>query len=128
MATKRSKFVLKGNYMKTADIQLEILFSGISDLKYENEHGPEYAYLQFLSITRRILAAIRPYGSCSRHSDAIEGINWILNEYLGMKFTARHYSVFMDKRLDVLELSQRIIYSVHEENKRLEKERLLHAA
>jgi hypothetical protein len=114
--------------MKTVDSKLVGYFELIAEIKYENEHGGAYAYMQFLACTRNIMEYLKSYNTCHRHIDAIEGINWILNEYLGMKFSPRHYSVFEAKRIELSELSGRILYTVQEEGKRMERERLLHAA
>ncbi|MBL7922181.1 MAG: hypothetical protein JNJ40_17835 [Bacteroidia bacterium] len=82
--------------MKTPK-KVEKYFNMIETIKYENEHGGSYAYLQFMAYTRDLLKLIRPLKDSERYAEAIESNNWLLNEYLGVRFTPRHKTIFENK-------------------------------
>lgn len=82
--------------MKTPK-KVEAYFNRIENIKYENEHGGSYAYLQFMAYSRELLKLLRPLKDAERYAEAIESTNWLLNEYLGVRFTPRHKTIFENK-------------------------------
>ncbi|MBA2610951.1 MAG: hypothetical protein H0U95_03200 [Bacteroidetes bacterium] len=82
--------------MKTPK-KMETYFNMIENIKYENEYGGSYAYIQFMAYSREVLKLLRPLKSLERHMEAIEGTNWLLNEYLAVRFTYRHKTIFENK-------------------------------
>ena len=77
--------------------KIETYFNMIETIKYENEHGGAYAYIQFMAYSRDLLKLLRPVKNVERQLEAIEATNWLLNEYLAVKFTYRHKTIFENK-------------------------------
>jgi hypothetical protein len=73
----------------------------ILSIRYDNEQGGAYAYIQFLAQSRELLKLLSPYKVLERQAEAIEGINWLFNEYLGVKFTERQRVIFENKLLEM---------------------------
>ncbi len=69
----------------------------IENIKYENENGGAYAYIQFMAYSRELLKALRPLKNMERQLETIEATNWLLNEYLAVRFTYRHKTIFENK-------------------------------
>jgi hypothetical protein len=82
--------------MKTPK-KIDAYFNRITGIRYENEHGGAYAYIQYLAFSRELLTLLRPFKSMSRHMETIEGINWLFNEHLAFRFTHRHKLIFDEK-------------------------------
>jgi len=89
--------------MKTPK-KVETYFNMIENIKYENEHGGSYAYIQFMAYTRELLKMIRPLKDSERYAEAIEATNWLLNEYLAVRFTPRHKTIFENKLSETKQL------------------------
>lgn len=70
----------------------------IEGIRYENPNGGSYAYLQFLAYSRELLRLVKPVPGAERLADKLEGVCWIFNENLGMRFTHAHRSIY-DKSL-----------------------------
>lgn len=89
--------------MKTPK-KIEAQFNMIENIKYENEHGGSYAYIQFMAYSRELLKLLRPLKDANRYSEAIEATNWLLNEYLAVRFTPRHKTIFENKLSETKQL------------------------
>jgi len=76
----------------------------IKGIKYENENGGAYAYLQFLAYCREAILVLRSVKRLERQVESIEAINWLLNEYLAVNFTFRHKIIFDEKRDEAIKL------------------------
>jgi hypothetical protein len=103
--------------MKTTE-NIERYFNMILAIRYDNEHGGAYAYVQALAYTREVVRLLRPVRKAERHIEAIEGINWIFNEYLAVKFTHRQRVIFENRLGDL----KRIFDSIRETLKELDTE------
>jgi len=86
--------------MKTPK-KLELAFRRIEEIRYENEHGGAYAYLQFMACTRELLTMLRPVQKAERQMEAIEAMSWMLNEYLSVRFTHAHKLIFDEKKSEM---------------------------
>jgi hypothetical protein len=73
----------------------------ILDIRFDNEHGGKYAYMQFLAYARELVHLLRPMGNTQRQADAIEGIAWVLNENLAGKFSHTQRAVFETRMMDL---------------------------
>ena len=40
--------------------KIDLYFKMIQGIKYENEHGGAYAYVQFLAYTRELISLLKP--------------------------------------------------------------------
>jgi hypothetical protein len=89
--------------MKTVS-QLEDHFKRIESIRYENQHGGSYAYLQFLSYTRELMLLLRPIQKVEKQLDTLEGISWLFNECLAASFTHRQKAIFDNKMSEVRQL------------------------
>ena len=89
--------------MKTPK-KLETYFNLIENIKYENEHGGAYAYIQFLAYSREVLKLLRSVKNVEKYTEALEGTNWLFNEYLGVKFTFRQKVIFDNKLIETKEI------------------------
>lgn len=89
--------------MKTI-AKIETHFNRIENINYENEHGGAYAYVQFLAYTRELLNQLRPFKKAEKQIEAIEGINWLFNEYLAARFTYKQKVIFENKLLEVKDI------------------------
>jgi hypothetical protein len=69
----------------------------IQGIRYENENGGAYAYIQYLAYTRELLLMLRPLKKLERQLENLEAINWLFNEHLAFKFTHRHKAIFDEK-------------------------------
>lgn len=104
--------------MKTQE-KIETYFGMIQGIKYENEHGGAYAYVQFLAYSRELILLLKPFKKIERQIEAIEGINWLFNEYLASKFTYRQKVIFETKLSDLKIIFENIRMMLEEkENKR----------
>ena len=83
---------------------VEKYYNLIKDIKYENENGGAYAYLQFLAYSREAIIVLRTIKRFERQVESIEAINWLLNEYLAVNFTFRHKLIFDEKRDEAIKL------------------------
>src|SRR6478736_8385460 len=92
--------------------KIETYFSRIESIRYENEHGGAYAYVQFLAYSRELLNLLRPLKKVDREIESIEGTAWLFNEYLAAKFTARQKSIFEEKMMETKDLFQSIRVSL----------------
>src|SRR6218665_49846 len=89
--------------MKTV-LQLEDHFRRIEGIRYENQHGGSYAYLQFLAYTRELMVFLRPVQKVEKQLDALEGVSWLFNECLAASFTHRQKAIFDNKMSEVRHL------------------------
>jgi hypothetical protein len=100
----------------------------ISGIKYENENGGAYAYLQFLAYSREVINSLRSVKKLERQIESIEAINWLFNEYLAVNFTFRHKIIFEEKINDVKNIFNYMNYVLGEiESKRAGDDSLIHA-
>jgi hypothetical protein len=97
--------------MKTVK-KIETYFKMIEGIKYENENGGAYAYVQFLAYSRELLNLLRPLKKVERQLDNIESVNWLFNEYLAAKFTHRQKVIFENKLMEVKEIFDSIRVSL----------------
>lgn len=88
--------------MKTR-AKIETYIGMIEGIRYENQHGGAYAYVQFLAYSRELLNLLRPVRQVERHLDKIESISWLFNEYLGASFTQRQKAIFEDNMSEARE-------------------------
>lgn len=89
--------------MKTPK-KMEAYFNMIENIKYENEHGGSYAYIQFMAYSRELVKLLRPLKEADRYTESIEATNWLLNEYLAVRFTPRHKTIFENKLSETKQL------------------------
>jgi hypothetical protein len=89
--------------MKTLS-KIENQFRMIENIRYENENGGAYAYVQFLAYSRELARLLRPLKKVEKHIETIESISWLFNEYLAVKFTHRQKAIFENKMLEVKEV------------------------
>jgi hypothetical protein len=89
--------------MKTPE-KLENQFRIISGVRYENENGGAYAYVQILAYNRDLMRMLRPLRWAERQMEMVEAISWMLNEYLGMSFTPRHQVIFENSKFELKEI------------------------
>lgn len=101
--------------------KLEKSFQQIEAIRYENENGGAYAYLQFMAYTRDLLVMLRPVKKAERQAEAIEAINWLFNEYLAIKFTPSHRLIFEEKKAEIKKIFQAVRELFHEEGKLIRK-------
>ena len=99
--------------MKTVK-NIEAYFNRIQAIRYENEHGGAYAYIQYLAYTRELLVMLRPLKKVEKQLEALEGINWLFNEHLAFKFTYRHKAIFEEKLHETQSLFNTIRLSLKE--------------
>jgi len=99
--------------MKTTK-KIEAYFNMIENIKYENEHGGAYAYIQFMAYSREILRLLRPAKQVERQLEAIEATNWLFNEYLAVRFTYRHKTIFENKLSETKQIFESIRRSLNE--------------
>ena len=83
---------------------IEMYLNKIEAIRYENENGGAYAYIQYLAYSRELLIMLRPLKKVERQLEAIEGINWLFNEHLAFKFSPRHKIIFEEKMAQTREL------------------------
>lgn len=88
--------------------KMESHFKRIESIRYENEHGGAYAYVQFLAYSRELLISLRSLKKFEKESEVIESINWLFNEYLAARFTPRQASIFEEKMIELKEIFGRI--------------------
>lgn len=88
--------------------KIESYFGRIQSIRYENEHGGAYAYVEYLAYSRELLRLLRPLKKLEKELETIESINWLFNEYLGAKFTHRQKSIFEEKMLELKDLFENI--------------------
>ena len=77
--------------------QAEEHFKRIEAIRYENQNGGSYAYLQFMAYTREVLTLLRPVVKVEKQLDALEGISWLFNECLAASFTHSQKAIFENK-------------------------------
>jgi hypothetical protein len=82
--------------MKTVK-EIETYLDRVEAIRYENENGGAYAYIQYLAYIREIVILLRPLKKVEKQVEALEGINWLFNEHLAFKFTHRHKAIFEEK-------------------------------
>ena len=100
----------------------------ISGIKYENENGGAYAYLQFLAYSREVITSLRSVKKLERQVESIEAINWLFNEYLAVNFTYRHKLIFEEKLNDVKKIFNYMNYVLGEiESKKAKDDGIIHA-
>ena len=99
--------------MKTPK-KIETYFNMIENIKYENENGGSYAYIQFMAYTRELLKLLRPVKDVERQLETLESTNWLLNEYLAVKFTHRHKTIFENKLNEAKQIFDSIRESYNE--------------
>ncbi len=113
--------------MKTIN-KLDNYSEMISKVKYDNEHGGQYAYMQMLAYSREILTLLRSVKNSERQAEAIESISWLLNEYLGSKFSPRHRAIFENKLSEMKQILSSVRILVNNPHLyRAEAEKVLHA-
>ena len=93
--------------------KIESYFGRIESIRYENEHGGAYAYVQFLAYSRELLKLLRPVKKLEKEMETIESINWLFNEYLAAKFTPRQASIFEEKMMELKDLFAQIRSSLN---------------
>jgi len=100
----------------------------IDGIKFENENGGAYAYLQFLAYSREVILLLRPIKRLERQIESIEAINWLFNEYLAVNFTFRHKIIFEEKKNEAKKVFNYINFVLSElEIKESRTQRIVHA-
>lgn len=94
--------------------RLEIYLKRIETIKYENENGGAYAYLQFMAYSRDLLTLLRPFKKVEKQLESLEGINWLFNECLTARFTHRQKAIFENKLSDARQIFNLIRLSLEE--------------
>lgn len=113
--------------MKTV-AKIEECLKKVESIRYENQHGGSYAYIQFLAYSRDLATMLRPYKNLERQLDTLEGINWLFNECLCSSFSHRHKSIFDEKMMEVRDIFRSIRSSLHRSSSNNYAEpRILHA-
>jgi hypothetical protein len=97
---------------------IEKYMTMLEGIRYENENGGAYAYVQFLAYSRELLVLLRPFKRVERQLEKIEAINWLFNEYLAVKFTPRQRSIFEEKQMELKDVFSYIRFSLREYEKR----------
>lgn len=82
--------------MKT-QTKIETYFTMIEGIRYENQNGGAYAYVQFLAYARELVKLLRPLKKVEKQIDTIESVSWLFNEYLASKFTHSQKVIFETK-------------------------------
>jgi hypothetical protein len=77
--------------------KIDMYFNRVLSIRYENENGGAYAFIQYLAYTRELLVMLRPLKKVEKHLETIEAINWLFNEHLAFKFSHRHKAIFDEK-------------------------------
>ena len=91
--------------------KMEAYFNMIENIKYENENGGSYAYMQFMAYSRELVKLLRPLKEANRYTESLDATNWLLNEYLAVRFTPRHKTIFENK----LSETKRLFVSIRED-------------
>jgi hypothetical protein len=112
--------------MKTPK-KIETYINMVQGIRYENENGGAYAYVQFLAYTRELLIMLRPFKKVERQMEAIEGISWLFNEHLAFTFTHRHKAIFDEKMSEVKKIFASIKDSLNESDRRIYRPNIHHA-
>jgi hypothetical protein len=99
--------------MKTLS-KIETYFSMIEGIRYENQHGGAYAYVQFLAYARELVKLLRPLKKVERQIDSIESVSWLFNEYLANTFTPRNQVIFETKLWELKEVFNSIRLHLHQ--------------
>lgn len=99
--------------MKTTQ-KIEWYLNRIEAIRYENENGGAYAYIQYLAYMREILTMLRPIKRVEKQLDLLEGINWLFNEHLAFKFTPRHKAIFEEKIYETKQIFKTIRAAVQD--------------
>jgi hypothetical protein len=86
--------------MRTTD-KIEQYCQQIQAINYDNREGGRYAYVQFMSLTREVLLILQPLRVMQKQVEAIESINWVFNQYVGVKFTEHQRVIFDVKRREL---------------------------
>ena len=69
-------------------------------IRFNNEHGGKYAYMQFLAYSRELMFQLGELPNTQRYINAIEAIAWQFNENLSGKFSHTQRAVFETKMMD----------------------------
>jgi len=113
--------------MKTIN-KLDAYSDLISTVKFDNENGGKYAYVQLLAYCREVLTLLRSVKNSERQAEAIEAVTWLLNEYLGSRFSHRHQAIFENKLTELKQILSSVRILVNNPHLyRAEAERILHA-
>jgi hypothetical protein len=86
--------------MKTAE-KIDQYHRQIESINYDNREGGRYAYVQFMSLTREMLLLLQPLRTMQKQVEAIESINWVFNQYVGVRFTEHQRVIFDVKRREL---------------------------
>lgn len=88
--------------MKTSK-KIETYFRMIEGIRYENQHGGAYAYVQFMAYARELVAALRTLKKVERQIDNIESVSWLFNECLCARFSHSQKVIFETKITELKE-------------------------
>jgi hypothetical protein len=106
--------------------KIERYFNLITNIRYHNDNGPKYAYMQFLAYSRELIDALRPLKNTEQHCDSIERSCWLLNEYLGSRFTPRHESILVTQILEAGEIFRELSFIITRAEKMNKVQRTVH--
>jgi len=76
----------------------------IEGIRYENQNGGAYAYVQFLAYSRELVKLLRPLKKVNKQIDTIEAASWLFNEYLATNFTHRQKVIFETKMSELKDI------------------------
>lgn len=97
-----------------SNTKIETYLALIQGIRYQNENGGSYAYVQFLAYSRELIKLLRPFKSLERQSEQIEAIQWLFNECLAASFTHRHKAIFDEKMSEMSRVAECIREGVKE--------------
>ena len=88
-------------------------FNMIENIKYDNEHGGDYAYIQYMAYSRELIKLLRNTGKVERQLELIEATNWLFNECLTTRFSHTNKIVFDDKMRQTKEIFNLIKFKLN---------------
>jgi hypothetical protein len=83
-------------------------------IKYNNRHGPAYAYVQFLAFSREIPQLLREQKGMENEVVWIESLREIFNEQLTEKFSEEQQRIFENSIDQLRFLSHKLMSGVDE--------------
>jgi len=95
-------------------------------IRFDNEHGGKYAYMQFLAYSRELMNLLGEIPNAQRHVCAIEAIAWQFNENLSGKFGHTQRAVFETKMMDFRAIVNEVEFMLHTRRHRT-RNSVLHA-
>jgi hypothetical protein len=95
-------------------------------IRFDNEHGGKYAYMQFLAYSRELMALLDELPNTQRYINAIEAIAWQFNENLTGRFSHTQRAVFETKMMDFRAIVNEVEFTLNS-RRHLTRSSVLHA-